>query len=150
MSDQELIAAAKAPSVAYNEKDWDSVRDALAPGFVYEEVATHRRAEGVEEVLELWRGWAEALPDSRATFGNAYVAGSDVILELTWRGTQTGPLRTPEGEIPPTGKGIDLPSCQVLHVEGGKATSMRQYFDMQTLLTQLGVAAAVGSEVAAG
>lgn len=147
MSREELIAAAKAPTEAYGEKDWTAVREAVTPGFVYEEVATGRRAEGIDDVLEVWRGWAEALPDSRASFESTFVDGETVVVQLTWGGTHTGPLQSPEGEIPPTGKEIDLPSCQVIRVQDGKAVSMRQYFDMATLLSQLGV---VPARAAAG
>jgi len=37
---QSLIGAAKAPVIAYNKKDWDAVRAAVTPGFVYDEVAS--------------------------------------------------------------------------------------------------------------
>lgn len=150
MSNQELIAAAKAPVIAYNEKDWEAVRDATTADFVYDEVATGRRVEGIDDVLAVWRGWGEALPDSRATFHDAFVDGNDVILELSWRGTHTGVLRAPGGDIPPTGKEIDMRACQVVRVEGGKASSVRHYFDMLTMLTQLGVAPAESAQAAAG
>ncbi len=139
MSEQELIDAAKAPIVAYNEKDWNAVRMAVAPGFGYDEVGTQRKMDGVDAVIEGWRGWATAMPDSRATFENALVQGDSVILEVTWRGTHTGSLQSPKGEIRATGKTFEVRACQVFTIESGKAKSMRHYFDMLTLLQQLGV-----------
>lgn len=136
---QQFIEAAKAPVQAYNKKDWNAVKAAVAPGFVYDEVPTQRKANGTEEVVRVWRDWATALPDSQATFHNAYVSDNTVILELTWRGTHTGPLKTPEGEIPATGKKIEIRACQVTELAGGKPKTTRQYFDMTTLLQQLGV-----------
>jgi steroid delta-isomerase-like uncharacterized protein len=120
-------------------KNWDAVRAGCTPNLIYDEVATARNARGIEDVIKLWRGWAEALPDSKATFQNELVSGNTVVLELTWRGTHTGPLQTPDGMLPPTGKTITLRACQVIEVRGDKATSIRQYFDMATLLQQLGV-----------
>lgn len=146
MSRQELIAAAKASAEAYSRKDWDGVRNALAPEFVYDEVATGRRAEGIDEVLAIWRGWAKAFPDSAATFEDSFVDGDTVVLRLTWRGTHTGPLPLPDGEIPPTGNGMEIRACQVVRLRDGKSVSIRQYFDMLTMLSQLGVA----PEVTAG
>ena len=35
-------------------------------------------------------------------------------------------------------KRIELPACQVIKVAGGKIESFTQYFDMVTLLTQIG------------
>lgn len=150
MSRQELIAAAKAQVKAYNEKDWDAARNSLTPGIVYDEAATNRKAEGVEDVIELWQGWGRAFPDSKATFGEPIVEGDTVVLPVTWRGTHTGPLPTPDGEIAPTGKGIEIRACQIVRVEGERAASIVQYFDMMTMLTQLGVAPAAAAASAQG
>ena len=139
MSEQELIQAAKAPSVAYNEKDWEAVKACVVPGFVYDEVGTQRKVEGVGQVIELWQGWAMALPDSKATFDNAVVSGNTVVLEMTWRGTHTGPLQSPAGEIPATGKTVEIRACEVVEIEGGKAKSIRHYLDMTTMMQQLGL-----------
>ncbi len=136
---QSLIDTAKAPIIAYNKKDWDAVRAAVVPGFVYDEVGTQRKVQGINDFLAAWRAWATAIPDSKATFHNAHVSGNTVVLEVTWRGTHTGPLRTPGGEIAPTGNKIEVRACQVIEVSGDKAQAMRHYFDMATLLQQLGV-----------
>ena len=139
MTQQSMINAAKAPVIAYNEKNWDALKAALAPKFVYDEVSTQRKVQGTKDVLGVWKGWATALPDSKAKFHSALVSGNTVVVEVTWRGTHKGPLQMPTGEIPPTGKKIELRACQVFEIAGGKAQSMRQYFDMATLLQQLGV-----------
>ena len=140
MSEQQLINAAKALTVGYNEKDWDKVRASVRADFVYDEVATHRMVEGINQVIEVWQGWAKALPDSRASFDNAFVGSGKVVLEITWRGRHTGPMQTPDGEIPATGKSIEIRACQIVEIEDGKAKSMRQYFDMMTMMQQLGLA----------
>jgi steroid delta-isomerase-like uncharacterized protein len=138
---QTLVDAAKASIVAYNEKNWQAASDALTPDLTYDEVGTHRKLRGVADVLAAWKGWAATFPDSKATFDAAYVSGNTVILEVTWRGTHTGALRTPGGDIPATGKKIELRACQVIDMADGKARSIRQYFDMATMMTQLGVSA---------
>jgi steroid delta-isomerase-like uncharacterized protein len=66
------------------------------------------------------------------------VSGNTVTLELTWRGTHTGPLQTPTGALPPSGKTIGIRACQVVEVADGKVQAVRHYFDMATLLQQLG------------
>lgn len=139
MADQALIDTAKASIIAYGEKDWDAVRRVVTPGVVYDEVSTGTKVRGTDDVLTIWKGWAAAFPDSKATFQNAHVSGNTVILELTWHGTHTGPLRTAAGEIPATGKPIELRACQIVDVADGKTQQIRQYFDMATLMAQLGV-----------
>lgn len=140
MSEQ-LIKAAKAPFIVYNEKNWSALKDVVTPGFKYDEVASHRKLEGVEQVIEAWKGWATAFPDSKCTFHEAHVAGDKVIIELTWKGTHTGPMMSPTGqEIPPTGKSLNMRSCIVNKVTDGKVAQQTQYFDLMTMMTQLGLA----------
>jgi steroid delta-isomerase-like uncharacterized protein len=139
MPKQSPIDTAKAPIVAYNKKNWDAVRAAVASRFVYDEVGTHRKTQGADKLVETWQGWARALPDSKATFRKALVSGNTVVLEVTWRGTHTGPLQTPGGEVAPTGNKFELRACLVVGVAAGKAQTMRQYFDVATLMQPLGV-----------
>ncbi len=139
MSPQSPVDAAKASVIAYNEKNWDRVKETVAPTVVYDEVGTNRRIAGSNEVIEGWKGWAKALPDSKATFEREVSSGNTVTLELTWRGTHTGPLQTPNGEIAPTGRKIEIRAVQVVDVADGKAQTIHHYFDMASLLGQLGV-----------
>lgn len=132
------IDVAKAEITAYNEKDWDAARRVLQPDCVYDEVATRRKMKGHDDILAGWRGWAAAFPDSRGTFESAVASGDTVTMEITWRGTHTGPLRTPDGETAPTGKPIEVRACQVVKVGGDRVSSIRHYFDMVTLLEQIG------------
>lgn len=138
MSQQSLIDRAKAPTLAYNEKNWDALKGTLAWDLAYDEIATQRNLRGSEEVIDAWKGWAVAFPDSTATFESAHVSDNTVTLELTWRGTHGGTLHTPGGDIPSTGKKIEMRACQVVEVADGKVIRMRQYFDLMTMLTQIG------------
>ena len=138
MTDKSVADLAKEQVLAYNEKDWDRARAALAPEVVYEEVGTHRKLKGVDDVLTAWKGWATAISDSRATFQSELVSGNTAVLEITWTGIHDGPLQTPNGEIAPTGKKIELRAIQVVDVANDRVKSVRQYFDMGTLLQQIG------------
>jgi steroid delta-isomerase-like uncharacterized protein len=138
MPQKSVADLAKEQVIAYNEKDWDRARAALAPEVVYDEVGTHRKLKGVDDVLTAWKGWATAIPDSRATFHSETVSGNTAVLEITWKGTHSGPLNTGEREIPATGKKIELRAIQVVDVADDRVKSVRQYFDMGTLLQQIG------------
>jgi steroid delta-isomerase-like uncharacterized protein len=137
-SPQALIDAAKAPLLAYNDKKWDKVKASVTAGFVYDEIATGRKVEGADAAITLWQGWAQAFPDSKATFHGGLPSGNSVVLELTWKGTHKGPLQTPKGSIPATGKPIEIRACIVAELAGDKVKAQRHYFDMATLLQQLG------------
>jgi steroid delta-isomerase-like uncharacterized protein len=140
VSPQALLKAAKALVETYNAKDWDRARAAITTDFVYEEMGTGRKVTGAEATLESYKGWAQAFPDSVGTYRATHVADDGtVVLEVTWSGTHRGPLQTPDGPIAPTGKRIEIPACMVVEVAGEKAKAQRHYFDMVTLLRQLGV-----------
>jgi len=137
-SPQQLINTAKAPILAYNAKDWNAARSAITDDFIYDEVGTRRKVQGADQALSLWKGWAAAFPDSKASFDNALASGETVVLEVTWRGTHTGPLRTPRGPLAPTGRRIEVRACMALELAGDRVRVQRQYFDMATMMEQLG------------
>jgi steroid delta-isomerase-like uncharacterized protein len=139
VSPETLIQAAKAPIEAYNDKNWHRLRSAVTPDFVYEEVATQRRIEGVDAVSACWQAWAKAFPDSKATFDEACAADGVAVLEVTWCGSHTGLLDLPGGPVAPTNRPIRLQGCQVFTFRDGRVQSLRQYFDIATLLQQLGM-----------
>jgi steroid delta-isomerase-like uncharacterized protein len=133
-----VIEIAKAAITAYNEKDWNKTRDLLAADALYDEKATNRRLEGAAAIIEAFQGWANAFPDSKATFIRELASGDIAVLELVWRGVQTGALQTPTGVIPASNKPIEVPACEVFRVEGEKIKNSSHYFDLLTLLKQIG------------
>jgi steroid delta-isomerase-like uncharacterized protein len=139
VSPQALIEVAKGMITAYNDKNWDKVKAAITADFLYDEVGTGRKVEGADQTVAAWKGWAQAFPDSKGSFDRAHAAGNDtVVLELTWRGTHQGQLETPMGSIPATGKKIEIRAVAIVELKGEKARTQRHFFDMATLLQQLG------------
>jgi ketosteroid isomerase-like protein len=51
-------------------------------------------------------------------------------------------LRTPAGEVPPTGRQVALDYVHVLRIAGGRHVSFDLMFDRLALLEQLGLAEA--------
>jgi steroid delta-isomerase-like uncharacterized protein len=137
-----VIEIAKATVTAYNNKNWNEMRDLLAADAVYDEKATSRRLEGSDQIIEALQGWARAFPDSKGTFMREFVSNDTAILELVWKGVHSGPLQTPTGTIAASNKPIEVSACEVFRVEGGKVRSATHYFDMLTLLNQIGVTGA--------
>ena len=62
----------------------------------------------------------------------------NVTLEITWEGTQTGPLHMPGGDIPPSGRHVTVKAAQVFQIEGDKIRESHHYFDMMGILQQVG------------
>jgi steroid delta-isomerase-like uncharacterized protein len=136
---QSAVEVAQASIECFNVGDFDRLRALLADDSYEEELATQRRLEGADAQVEAARGWKEAFPDGRGTVHSAYVDGNTVTLELTWEGTLTGPMRTPDGqELPATGRRGTVKACEVMEIEDGRITATRHYFDLMTILQQVG------------
>ena len=135
---EELVKVAREQVDAFNNGDWERMRAGLATDVRYDELGTQRTVEGPEKIVELFRGWKTAFPDAAATVTSAVAGDDKAALELTWKGTHTGPLGTAGGTIPASGKRQETPAAIFFSFEGGKIKESRQYFDSMTLLKQIG------------
>ncbi len=140
MTEQDLIKLARENVEAYNTGDWQRLKAPLASDVVYDEVGSQRRMQGADQLVEAYQGWKRALPDGKGTIRSAFASGNSVAIEVTWTGTQSGPLEGPGGTIPASGKSMSLPGAQLITFEGDKVKELHQYFDLMTLLQQIGAA----------
>jgi ketosteroid isomerase-like protein len=81
--------------------------------------------------------FARAFPDVHRELFNIYVAENVVVVELAIRGTHKGELTLASGTVAPTGKAIDVPCCDVFHVESGKVVSFHCYNAASVMQQQL-------------
>ena len=142
MAEQDLNKIARENIDAFNAGDWERFKAPLAPDCVYNEMGTQRRIQGPAQIVQAMQGWKQAMPgtDAKGTVTNALASGNTAVLEITWEGTQTGPLVGPGGTIPPSGKRHVTPAAFLMTFEGDRIKEGRQYFDSMTLLQQLGAA----------
>jgi steroid delta-isomerase-like uncharacterized protein len=94
---------------------------------------------GREGFMQFMMGFKGAFPDIRITITNQVATEESVVTEFTARGTHTGPLMTPAGEIPPTGRTVDFIVCEVWQIKNGQLASLRNYQDAASLMRQLGL-----------
>ena len=122
---------------AWNAKDVEGRKATTAPDLEVE-MPGGMHFKGLDQVLQVEAAFWEALPDSRLTRTDEYVAGDVVIAEGSLTGTQTGVFRTPQGEIPASGNPVNLRYASVKRVVDGKVASEHLYFDQMEFLGQLG------------
>jgi predicted ester cyclase len=122
---------------AWNKKDLDRVASYAAPDARITVVPFGSKMT----VREYEENWARAFPDGKIEMTNLVSQGDLVVAEFTGRGTHTGPLQGPGGEIAPTGRRAELQCVECLRFRNGKITEGRAYFDSATLMAQLGMAA---------
>ena len=135
---EQMVEVARDQVDAFNSGNWERLQAGLTSDSSYNELATQRTAEGPEQIIELFKGWKTAFPDAAGTVTSAVASGSTAVLEVTWKGTHTGPLETASGTIPPSGKRQETPAAIFSTFEGGKIKESRHYFDSMTLLKQIG------------
>ncbi|MDP9237527.1 MAG: ester cyclase [Chloroflexota bacterium] len=138
MGEQDLIKVAKELVEAFNKEDWDRYMALYGTGSLYNEVGTGRQLRGKAEILPALQSWRKAMPDVRGTVTNAFATGNKAVLEVTWKGTQTGPMDGPGGTLPPSDKSQTTPAAWVFEFEGDKVKESRHYFDMMSFMQQIG------------
>jgi steroid delta-isomerase-like uncharacterized protein len=121
---------------AFNNGDWNRLTDCLSSDVVYFDAPSKRTLKGAGQFVDEYKNWKSAAPDCRGKVIHSVASGSTVVVEVNWKGTNTGSLA---GQ-PPTGKAWDVDGCQVITLEGGKIKTLHQYYDMLSLLQQLGLA----------
>ena len=102
----------------------------------YELVATGEVYDGDEEVWAYYREGRTAFPDQRNELIALHHADDAVIAEFWLRGTHEGSFRG----LPPTGRTFRMQFCAVFLFEEDRLVCERVYFDVGTIMRQLGVA----------
>ena len=138
MAERDFINEARGIVDAFNASDWERCKAVITSDSLYDEVGTSRRLRGVAEIIPCWQTWKEAMPDVKGTVTNGLATGSTVVLEVTWKGTHTGPLKGPKGTLPPSGKPQTTRASWVMNFDGGKIKESRHYFDMLSFMQQIG------------
>ena len=144
MTIQENVALARSLLELYNSRQSDpawlnkSVAAFAADAEVID-VPSGTMLHGPDGYKRLVRFFAEAFPDSRTKLINAFATEDQVALEFTSLGTNIGPLYLPSGVIPATGRSFGLRLCQIMQIRNGKIVRFHTYYDMMTMLEQLGL-----------
>ena len=98
--------------------------------------------DGIKDLAGALTGWLallDAFEDLTFDLLTVTEGDSRVVLEHLFHGTHTGPLTTVAGDLPATGRAVQLPLVTVVEHEDGRVRRWRSYHDQLALLTQLGV-----------
>ena len=133
------LEAFRAGTDAFNDHDIDAFAAVLADDVVFD-APGGLRGTGRTACAEFYRAWLDSFPDARVTFLAAHQCGEVIVEEGTFSGTHHGTLRSPLGDIPPTGRRVDVPYIHVLRFRDGKHAALGLMFDRLLMLEQLGVA----------
>lgn len=102
--------------------------------------STGKKLQGRKAIEEWYSVWLRAFPDVTLEFYNVLGSGDRMAAEWISRGTHTGALKTQEGEIPATGKRVELRGCFIARLtHEGLYAEDSTYFDSASMLQQLGL-----------
>ena len=104
--------------------------------FTDQSVGITYRGQEIGKTVEVY---AKAFPDMHRELYRFFTVGDTVIVELALQGTHKGPLALPMGTIPPTGKRMDAPCCDVFRLKNNKIESFNCYPSGTVIMAQLGV-----------
>jgi hypothetical protein len=118
---------------AVNDRDsaaepWAADAELLAPG---------GHANGRGEVIGFIGVFQEAFPDLRLEVKRLLTDGSSAAAEGTLAGTHNGVLHTPNGDVAPTGRPVELRWAAVYVTDGDTLKSEHLFFDQMDFLGQL-------------
>jgi predicted ester cyclase len=109
---------------------------------------TYRGPDGPTGVGKTVEVYAKAFPDMHRELYRSFSVGDVVVVELALQGTHKGPLPTPMGILPPTGKRMDAPCCDVFRLVNGKIQSFDCYPSGTVIFAQLGVLSNIEAAIA--
>jgi len=133
------VAVAKTFHEAWAESDPDKGAAVIADDCIYVDVPRNEIQKGPDGYRKDYERWRSAFPDGTVEITKVIADGDWVVIEFTNSGTNTGPLKSSIGEFPPTNRKIEVKYCSVMEIKDGKVISGRDYYDVSTILHQLGI-----------
>ncbi len=123
----------------FNARELDRLSELVDDRADFDDVAAGQVVHGPGGIADYMRMWAGAFTNMRletlAIVGDErHVAG-----EFRGRGTHDGPLASPGGVVPATGRTLDERFTWFADVANGKLVGVRDYYNAMALMTQLGL-----------
>jgi steroid delta-isomerase-like uncharacterized protein len=97
---------------------------------------TSRGPDGYKQLILFFE---DGFPDSGIEITNMFATDDQAVVEFIGRGTNTGPLHMPTGDVPPTGRTVEMRFCDVYRIRNGKIVNYHSYYDALGFIQQLGL-----------
>jgi steroid delta-isomerase-like uncharacterized protein len=122
---------------AFNAHDIDRFAELMADDVAFRAPGVSGR--GKADCAAFYNSWLVAFPDGRVNINHVEIFGDYAVEEGTFRGTHKGVLTSPSGDIPATGRSLEVDYIQVIRFRNGKHASFNLSFDRLLMLEQLGL-----------
>ena len=99
---------------------------------------THGIVDHRQESLEFFTAFPDQHLDNRPY--RVFFASGDWTCSIArFRGTFSGPMKGPDGDIAPTGQKFDVEFCTVARWDDGQIVEENLFYDLVTFMKQIGV-----------
>jgi steroid delta-isomerase-like uncharacterized protein len=140
MSAQDNMDLARTVYRLFNEGDLEAAADYADPQLEIQLLAMGQTFSGRDGFMDFMSSFRTAFPDITIEVTRQVSDGDHVVSESTWNATHNGPLMSPDGEIPATGKSVTgARICEVWTIRDGKVSRLVNYQDPAFWLRQLGL-----------
>jgi steroid delta-isomerase-like uncharacterized protein len=122
-------------ATTWSSHDMDQVLPLYTDDCTYEDVTLGAVNHGKEELRSFGQFFFSGFPDVTFEMTSGFVAGNWAGGEWIMKGTHTGDLPG----LPAAGKRVSVRGSSIIELEDGKIRRCSDYWDMATLLRQLGL-----------
>ena len=123
---------------ARNEADLALLDKIYSPGVIVHDPSQPENIVGLDSLKNQYKNTHIAIPDVKFSLDEMYVKGDKVVWIFTMSGTITGPIHTPFGDLPPTGKAFRLSGVAIDRIVEGKIAEEWVYFNVLDILQPMG------------
>jgi steroid delta-isomerase-like uncharacterized protein len=138
ITEEEVTSISERSMKVWNEGSLDIIDELCAPGYVRHYVDVYEDIVGIEAYKKWVTDTRTSFPDFTIAIEERVFTNDKIVVRVTATGTNTGPLMTPMGELPPTGKKIRFRLADIIQVVDGKITEEWIYYNQTPVLLQLG------------
>ena len=125
---------------AMGNGDVDTAMTLLHDDTVHHDMGTGMVMRGIDENRADMENWTTTFSEMKVESLNHIESGNTVVTELKMTGVNTGDMEMPDGsKIPATGKSVEMQGCQVAEFKDGKMLKVTAYYNMMTMMSQLGL-----------
>jgi steroid delta-isomerase-like uncharacterized protein len=125
---------------AFNQHDAAAFAACYAADAVIDDPQFPEPLEGSSAITKDIDDWFRSFPDITAQLTRRIVQGDAYAADWSMTGTHNGPLVTPDGQVPPTGKPLRLTIVTIGRVGAdGHIVEERRSYDLAGVMSQLGL-----------
>jgi ketosteroid isomerase-like protein len=139
MSSQDNKSIAREIYDSFNRREFKAASKLVDTNAELRIVPFGQTFRGPNGMIQMLENWYQGFSDGKCNVKNGFGSDEYVTVEFTGTGTNTGTLQSPEGDIMPTNKRVEVQFCDVYRIRNAKIVEFKSYFDNATMLKQLGV-----------